>query len=207
MIHTDRPFVEAVERAVRDAERGTAAELIVVVAARSGMYLDVAGAAGAAVALLVLLAALFAPFEVHPAAVAIEVPLAGLIAAWLAHRVPSLLRLLAPEARIRGQVERAAASHFIGEAVHGTRGRTGLLIYLSLLEQRAALVPDLGLDRHIPRGLWTDVTWGADGGGTGPRTLEGVIQGIGEIGALLRHRLPADRHDVNESPDTPRIVP
>jgi putative membrane protein len=207
IMRTDSSFSEAVERAVHGAERGTAAELIVVVAARSGSYLDIAGAAGAAVAMLVLLVALFAPADFHPLAVAVETPFAFGLAAWLVHRSPSLLRALAREARSRRQVERAAAGHFVAEAVHGTRGRTGLLVYLSLLEQRVALVPDLGLEGRVPSATWSELRWSATGDPSRPRTQDDFVGGIEQIGAILRARMPAEGTDLNELPDAPRIVP
>jgi len=205
-MRTDRLFSETIERAVGTAERGTAAELIVVVAARSGSYLDVAGATGAAFAMLVLLIALFAPAPFHPIAVAIEIPLAFGLAAWIAHRTPPLMRALVPAERRRRQVERAAAEHFLAEAVHGTRGRTGLLVYLSLLEEHVALVPDLGLEGRIPRATWTGVRWSMTGDPSRPRTLDDLVRGIEQIGAMLQSRMPAEATDLNESPDAPRIV-
>jgi len=206
MIRTDRNFSAALESAVRGAERGTAAELIVVVAARSGSYLDVALAIGAAAAMLVLLVALFAPAAFHPIAVALEIPFAFGLAVWAAHRTPGLLRTLAPASRRRKQVARAAAEHFLAEAVHGTRGRTGLLVYLSLLEEHVALVPDLGLEGRVPSASWSTVRWSATGDPSRPRTQDDLVRGIAEIGAILRARVPADGTDVNELPDAPRIL-
>jgi len=206
MMRTDRTFSGAVERAVREAERGTAAELIVVIAARSGSYLDIALAFGGAVAMLVLLVALFAPAAFHPIAVALEVPLAFGLAAWLAHRTPGLLRALAPTARAREQVERAAAAHFLVEAVHGTRGRTGLLVYFSLLEGEVVLVPDLGLEGRVPSAAWSEVRWSATGDLSRPRTQDDLVRGIEQIGAILRARVPANGSDVNELSDAPRII-
>ena len=205
-MRTDRLFSETIERAVGAVERGTAAELIVVAAARSGSYLDVAGAVGASFAMLVLLAALFAPVPFNPIAVAVEIPLAFGLAAWLAHRTPGLMRSVIPEDRMRTQVERAAAEHFLAEAVHGTRERTGLLVYISLLEERVVLVPDLGLEGRIPRTAWADLRWSATGDPSRPRNLEDLVRGIGQIGAILNTRIPADATDVNESPDAPRIL-
>jgi putative membrane protein len=207
MIRTDRDFSEAIRLAVHDAERGTSAELIVVVAARSGSYLDVALAIGAVVAMLALLVALFAPASFRPAAVAVEIPLAFGIAAWVAHRLPGLLRALTPAARIQQQVDRAAAAHFVAEAAHGTRGRTGLLVYVSLLEECVALVPDLGLSGRVPPASLANVRWGAAGDPSRPRTQDDLVRGIAELGAILKAALPADGMDLNESPDAPRIVP
>lgn len=206
MMRTDRAFSESVTRAVSGAERGTGAELIVVVAARSGTYRDIALLAGAAVAGLNLLVALFAPAVFPPAVVAVEVPLEFALAAWLAHRTPALLRALTPSGRRRRQVERAAAAHFVAEAVHGTRGRTGLLVYLSLLEEEVALVPDLGLAGKIPSAVWSEVTWAASGDRLRPRSGSDFAGGIEQIGAILRTRVPAEDTDGNESPDAPRFV-
>jgi putative membrane protein len=206
MIRTDRAFSEAVTRAVREAERGTSGELIVVVAARSGTYLDVALAAGAAVAMLNLTVALFAPTVFPPISVALEVPLGFAIAAWLVHRAPALLRALTPASRRRRQVERAAAAHFIAEAVHGTRGRTGLLIYLSLLEQHVALVPDLGIEGRISSATWSEVRWSATGDPSAPRTGDDFVRGLAQVGAILRAKMPADDSDGNEADDAPRFV-
>ena len=207
MIRTDRSFSDAVAGAVRAAERGTAAEIVVVVAARSGSYLDLALIAGAAVAAVTLAVALFAPAVFHPVAVAIEVPLAFGVAAWLVHRTPGLLSWLAPGARAQAQVERAAAAQFVAEAVHGTKGRTGLLLYVSVMEERVTLVPDLGLQGRVPAPLWTTVRFAERGAGRRVRTQDDLLRGLAAIGGLLRERAPGDRGDVNEMPDEPRIVP
>lgn len=207
MMRTDRTFSAAIERAVDEAERGTAAELIVVVAARSGSYLDAAGALGAGLAMLALLVALFAPSFFPPVAVAIDIPLVFALATWLAHRTPALMRAVVPSTRTRRQVDRAAAEHFLAEAVHGTRGRTGLLVYVSLLEERVALVPDLGLEGRVSGAAWAEVKWNDEGDGARPRTLADLVRGIEQIGAILRARVPADPTDVNESQNAPRIVP
>ncbi len=207
MIRTDRTFSAAIERAVGEAERGTTAELIVVVAARSGSYLDAAGALGTCFAMLVLLVALFVPTLFPAIAVAIDVPLVFALATWLAHRTPALMRAIVPSARRRKQVDRAAAEHFLAEAVHGSRGRTGLLVYVSLLEEQVALVPDLGLLGLIPSAAWAEIRWSETGDPTRPRTLQDLIRGLEQIGAILRSRVPASDTDVNESPNAPRIVP
>ena len=196
MIRIDGTFSGAVERAVRAAERGTSAELIVVIAARSGPYLDIALAVGAVAAGTALLVALFARSVFPPVAVAIEVPLVFAGASWLAHRSPSLLRVLTPASRRARQVARAGAAHFLEEAVHGTKGRTGLLVYVSRLEERVALVPDLGLTGVIAPSEWETA-----------RTASDVLGGIETIGTILRARCPGGSDDRNESADAPRFVP
>jgi putative membrane protein len=165
----------------------------------------VAVVTGLLVAVFALWVALFSPAVFSPLAIAVEVPLVAALAAWLSHRSPRLLLALTPAARVRRQVERAAADHFLREAVHGTRGRTGLLVYLSLLEESVALIADLGLEGRIPSATWTTVVW-SEKDASHPRTQADVVRGIEAIGAILKARLPADTGDVNESPDAPRFV-
>ena len=185
MIRTDAPFVASVERAVRDAERGTSAELVVVVAARSGTYRDVAFLAGAIAAALVLFVALFARRVFPPVAVAVEIPIVFALVAWLVNRLPSLLRVLVTEARLQRQVERAAAWWFVDQAVHGTRGRSGVLVYVSSLEERAVIVADLGL---AAAGLPRSLRW---------RTGEEVVAGIAALGGKLCEKCPGSPSDAN----------
>lgn len=206
MIRTDRSFSDTVAGAVREAEKGSTAEIVVVAAARSGSYVDVALGAGGIAALAALLVALFAPVTFHPAAVAVEVPLAFGLVAWLVHRTPALLGVLAPRARMRSQVERAAAAHFLAEAVHGTKGRTGLLVYVSLLEGRVALIPDLGLEAKVPAQVWAALRFSGSDGRT-CKSVDDLVAGIRTIGELLRARAPGTDVDGNEIPDAPRIVP
>ncbi len=200
MIRTDASFARDVEEAVRSAESGSGAEVVVVVARRSGSYRDIALAAGAAVAWALLVVLLFVETEFHPVWIAAEIPLVGAAAAWLVHRAPSVLRLLTAASRRTHQVREAAHAVFHQEAVHGTRKRTGLLVYLSLLEERVELVPDAGLEAVVPGADWHAIRW------SGSESAE-FVAGLRAVGEVLRKRLPAAPHDVNEMPDAPRFLP
>lgn len=206
MLRTDHNFAEAVERAVRDAERRTRAEIVVVAAARSGSYLDLALIAGGAFGLLTLALALFSPLLVSPLLLAIELPLVVAVAAWGVNRTPGLLRRLIRRERAQKQVARAAAWHFVHEAVHGTRGRTGILVYVSILEERVTVVPDLGVAATAPQALLNGLPWGPIQDAARVRSTSDLVRGLVAMGELLRERLPGDAADANEMPDAPRIV-
>jgi putative membrane protein len=139
-------------------------------------------------------------------AVALEVPLGFALAAWLAHRAPALLHALTPASRARWQVERAAAAHFVAEAVHGTKRRTGLLIYLSLLERQVAVLADIGIESRIPSAIRSEVVWSATRDPSTLRTGEDFVRGLSQIGAILRTRMPGEDTEGNETPDAPRFV-
>src|SRR5262245_14865792 len=76
-------FPESVGRRVTDAERTTAAEVVVVVRPCSGNYRDVDFLFGAAVAWLTLLGILFSPVYIPPASVPVETAVVFAVAAWV----------------------------------------------------------------------------------------------------------------------------
>lgn len=201
MLHTDARFSEAVERAVEALEKRTDAEIVVVASERSGHYRDVAMFAASTLSFVLLLVLLFAPFDVHPASVPIEIGLTWLIGAWLFNgRHP--LRVLAPRRRQIEQVRLAAHAEFHREAVHGTPNRTGLLVYVSGLEGRVELVPDAGLEGRIPRGVWAKATqeFSHD-------DLDHFLAGLQAIGEVLAEHVPALEVDEIDLPNAPRIRP
>ena len=199
MIHTDTRFAEAVEAAVTRLERDTDAEMVVVASPRSGHYRDLSLACGGALGLVLMLVAVFSPLHWDPHWLPAEFVLLLLAGSWVAERQPWLLRLVSSSARREQQVADAAAAAFHQDQVHATRGRTGLLIYLSALEQRVEVIPDHGLDARIPRADWNTITWDST-------TLEGFIASLDAAGAVLAEHVPALEGDnPDELSNAPRI--
>ena len=199
MIHTDARFADAVEAAVTRLESKTDAEMVVVATPRSGSYRDLSLACGGALGLLLLLLAVFSPVHWDPHWLPAEVVLLLLAGSWVAERQPWLLRLVGSAARRERQVADAAAAAFHQDQVHATRGRTGLLIYLSALEQRVHVIPDHGLDARIPRADWNTISWDST-------TLEGFLASLDAAGAVLAEHIPPIEGDnPDELPNAPRI--
>jgi len=197
VIHRHPDFASSIEALVGELEQGTDAEIVVVAATRSGSYRDVALLAGAAVAVLALLFLLYSPLDFHPLSVPIYLlGLAGL-ASWLVQRSPAALRLLTRARRRRRQAEQAARACFVEEAVHGTRRRVGLLVYLSELEQQVVLLRDLGLDGAIPAAAWNSLQ-------LQPGSLAELEALLRSVGTILADKLPSTG-DKNEIPNAPRV--
>lgn len=145
-----KPFLtdaakQALTGAVRDVESRSSAEVVVAVRARSGFYLHADLIAGIAAALAVLAALLFSPWPFDLVWFVLDPLLAGALGGLLASRLPAVRRALTVQRVRRRQVETAARATFLEKGVHATTGRTGLLIYISLLEHEAVVVHDLGI--------------------------------------------------------------
>lgn len=207
MLHTDARFADQVETAVTRIEQHTDAEIVVVASARSGTYRDAAAIFGAGAALLTLVFLLFSPFVFSPLMIPLELVIIGLVTAWIAHRSPLLLRVLTTSSRRRQQVESAAAAAFHEEAVHATRRRTGILVYLSALEDRVVLIPDLALEARIPGAEFNAIEWGTGRDRRAPRDLDHFLAGLDKVGEVLAQHIPAEDENPNEIENRPRIRP
>jgi putative membrane protein len=92
----------------------------------------------------------------------------------------------------------AAEAAFCQEAVHATTARTGLLVYVSILEERVELLPDQGLLGKIPGAVWNDLAVQAD-------TLEHLLAGLERVGTVLAQHVPSTGDSVNELSNAPRM--
>lgn len=201
MIHTDERFSRSVEEEVGRLEERTDAEVVVVAAERSGSYRDVAFAAASVITLCALIVLLFVPYTVHPAFAVLELVLTWLIAAWLCDaRV--VVRLFTTQARRMRQVTDAAAAEFHKEAVHATPRRNGVLIYVSALEGRVELLPDVGLQAKIPQGVWSAAVEEFSHADLGH-----FLAGMRRVGEILAEHVPPEEGQQVDLPNAPRVRP
>ena len=197
MLRADQTFVDAVEAAVGRVEDTTDAELVVVVAARSSRWMARRYAVGTVLAFAVLAFAVYGPTAVPAFWLPVDVLLAFALAAWLPGRFPRLLRpLLFAEERTMVAV-RAAHAAFHEEEVHSTRARTGVLVYVSVLEERVVVLPDNGVTEFCPPGL-LERSWDLS-------SVESVVEGLEALGVPLAEHLPPTHDNPDELPNRPRV--
>lgn len=202
-----RPWLADADRhafahAVSHVESLSAVELVVVVRRRSRVWGHVpliAGAIGAWATLAVMLysAPIFAlsSFLIEPFAL-------GVVLGWAAGRVPWLIRLLTPRAARRTAVIAAANNVFLERGVHGTRGRTGVLVYCALAERMAAVVADTAVVTAVaPARLvaWRDQIEQALARGASPAA--DAIAAMAPVLAAALPRLPGDENELADDVD------
>ncbi|MGO9050190.1 MAG: TPM domain-containing protein, partial [Xanthobacteraceae bacterium] len=62
--------------------------------------------------------------------------------------------LLVPRALQRARAHRAALEQFVVRRVAHTKNRTGVLIFVSLAEHYARIIPDEGIAEKVPNSEW-----------------------------------------------------
>lgn len=212
----DRARVSA---AVAAAERGSNGEIVTILAEKSDSYHDV-GLHYAVLAMLLVPASIallpqsavnriVSPFARWDEAVTRGALMAALFAAlalvFLIVRyllaLPRLRMALTPGATKARRVRRRAVELFRAAAERRTSGRTGVLLYLSLLERRAELVADEAVHAKVSPEIWGDALAALLEEVKAGRPADGMVRAIEMIGAVLGQHCPVTTGDSNELPD------
>jgi len=131
--------------AVEAVEAQTSAEIVVCLRGASDMYRDADYLFGFLVSLVALVGMLLLdrPFRLasYPASVVSGFLLGSVASA----NVAPIHRLLVSSGRKAAAVHLAARAAFVDQGVSRTRGRTGILLYVSMFERRVEVLPDVGI--------------------------------------------------------------
>lgn len=206
---------ERIREAVAAAERRTSGEIVPYVVRKSGDY-EVAvwraSAAGAVLAgaLALGVAALnngWALGWLYSAwAMALVMLLGGALGAVLAAVVDPLRRALAGPGLLAQSVHRRAAEAFADEEVFDTIDRTGILLFVSLLEHRIEVVGDKGIDAKVEPEEWIETVALVRNGIVRGDLAGGLVAAIDHCGDLLHRRgVPLRDDDTDELPDDVRV--
>jgi putative membrane protein len=191
----------ALSEAVSAVESCSSAELVVAVRPRSGSYLHADLIFGVLMGLAALAILLYSRWEFGLVWFLVDPVLVGALAGLAASRSDALRRAFTRPATRRLRAETAARSTFVERRIHGTTGRTGILLYVSVLEREAAFVVDVGVEalaatdawRTAVQGIEEAVRHGADGTAVAAR-LRGLA-------VLLSPALERGVEDVDELPN------
>lgn len=186
-----------VERAVRAVESVTSAEVVVAVHPHSGVYRHTDLSVGVFCAFVSLLIFLFDP---HPFAID-AYPFAFLTtlfgATLASEHLPPLRRLLTARRTMDDAVHRAARTVFVDSGIGRTRGRTGILVFVSILERRVEVVADVGVDAPHLEGAIAAL----DRALAASRPFEPFVAALEGLREPLASLLPHQADDVDELPN------
>ena len=210
---------DIVTAAVTAAERNSDGEIVTIVAARSDAYHDVALHYAVLAMLLVPAALAFVPqawldwaatlvlgwnAELTRETVMLYL-FAKLAGAFLVVRLALAyqpLRLaLTPGATKSRRVHRRAVELFRTGCELKTRGRTGVLLYLSLAEKRAEIVADEAIASQVDGDVWGEAMAALVDEVKAGRPGAGMAKAVERIGAVLAPILPPTLDNPNELPD------
>ena len=112
------------------------------------------------------------------------------------------LRLfLTPGATKTRRVRRRALSVFRAAAERRTKGRTGILIYVSMAEHRAEIIGDEAITSVTSPETWGEAMADLIAHVKQGHVADGMVAAIEDIGEVLSEHFPRSAEDRNEIPD------
>jgi putative membrane protein len=198
-----RPFSpeerDEIAGAIARAEQKTSGEIVVVVARASSSYRYFALLCVALVALAVPLP--FIHFNKWPIEYVYLAQLGVFLAGALLTQWERLRIAITPTSLKRARAHQRAVEQFLVQNLHTTKGRTGVLIYVSDAERYAEVIADDGIYRKVQPQIWDLLIAALTAHiGRGTRT-EGFVAAIETCGAILAEHFPPASGDHDELPN------
>ncbi|MCB0793986.1 MAG: TPM domain-containing protein [Flavobacteriales bacterium] len=100
--------------------------------------------------------------------------------------------------RCEDEVLEHAALVFEELGMQRTKARNGVLIYISVLDHRLAVIGDQGINAAVPEGFWTDVVAALRIQFAAGKRVEGLVHAVELIGEKLGKHFPYEQGDRNE---------
>lgn len=136
----------AFKQAIEAIEDTSSVEVVVAMRRRSASYLHANLLVGVAVVFASLAVMLFSDHPFGLVAILVDPFIVGALAAAAVELLPGVKRILTRDASRTREVANAARATFVERGVHNTMDRSGVLVYISWLEQKISLVADSGLE-------------------------------------------------------------
>lgn len=115
--------------------------------------------------------------------------------------LPAIDRIVVPRHERSRAVYERAIRHFAESGVYATRERTGILVFVSLMEREVRIVADSGISAKIAQGEWDSIAQELALGIKAGKANEALETTVRRCGELLASHFPTRRDNPNELPD------
>jgi len=203
--------LDRVARSVAGAEHGTSAEIVPFIVGRSDAYDEAVlrgGLLGAVLTLGVLWGIrawtpFWIPFDLTGLILFFLLFTAGAMIA--VRETPLLLRSFAGRELLRRRTLQRATEAFVSEEVFATKQRSGILIFISILERTVHVIGDSGINKRVGAEEWRVIADSIAGSIRAGNAADGLMSGLQQCHELLhRHGFRAAPDDRNELRDDVR---
>lgn len=191
-----------ISEAIQAAERKTSGEIYVVVAHTADEFRFVP-------VLWAALAALLLPWPLHlltslPTTTVLLLQSIMFVLTALVLGRPALRHTMVPAVVAAEASRRSARALFFAHGVHLTEARTGLLIYVAVLNRRVEIVADAGIHAKVDEATWDGLADEVTLAARENRLGDGLVTAVQRAGLLLATHFPPEARSRNELSD--RVV-
>jgi len=195
----DKKDLDRIYKEISKAEDKTSAEIVVVMSQKSDEYTYVPLLWAALIAFLVPLPLFyqseFTGPEIYMAQLSVFCVLAILLS------LPFVLMRVVPERLKKKRCHRRAMEQFLTQNLHTTKGRTGVLIYVSEAERYCEIIADQGIYEKFDQKHWQDEVDTLTRNISKGKIVDGFVGAIRSCGKDLAKHYPAGTENPNELPN------
>ncbi len=199
-----------ISKAVAEAEKKTSGEIVPMIVARSSSV----GHLPFHIGLLIMTAGLLVILGWEPGwffawkwQSLILLSLLSFGAGFLLSKIPTVQRWMIPDGDEEAQVWQRAQAEWALHKFHKTQARTGIMIFVSIMERKAVVLADEGIARYYPAETWKDIVSLLTGHLQRNEWVPGFKEAIEKCGEVLAKQLPAGAQNPNEVSDQLIIKP
>ncbi len=194
-----------VTEAITAAEKHTSGEIVVVAARQSDDYIHVpihiATAAALAVPLAEPVLARFATWSAISMNQLFLVQLITFIVVALGLSIPALRYLVTPKGLMKKYAHRNAAAQFLASNMSATKERTGVLIFVSLLEHYVEVIGDKAIAEKLSPHDWQKIVDEMLPLLKDKKICDALLLAVERCGGELAKHFPSGHKEINELPD------
>lgn len=121
--------------------------------------------------------------------------------------IPAFDRLIIPARIKKERVYARALRHFVECGIYNTAERTGILIFVSILERQVLVLTDSGITEKVSPATWEGVCGTITDGIKLKKTAQGICRAVEQCGGILAEHFPKTAGNPNEYPDGLVILP
>ncbi|MGI5112846.1 TPM domain-containing protein, partial [Treponema denticola] len=115
--------------------------------------------------------------------------------------IPALDRLIISNRIKEARVYARALRHFVECGIYKTAERTGILIFVSILERKVFIIADSGIAEKVEQNTWNGICGIITSGLKTKNTANSFCKAVEECGKILAEHFPKTKGNPNEYPD------
>lgn len=119
----------------------------------------------------------------------------------LISKIPFIQRHLISHSDLEEQVNQRAELEFYSANLKSTRDKTGILIFLSLMEKKVVVLADHGISEKLEPSTWNNLVEIILSGVKNKNLAKGISEAVLHCGNLLSEVIPREPDDTNELKD------
>ena len=196
---------EKIKKAVEEVEKSTSGEIVPVILKQSDFYPASHFRSALFFSFIPPLVLYYSPLDVPDPIYFIWIQIPGLLIGYCLAFFSRLKRWFSTRSELTEEVHQRALQAFLNNNLHTTRDRTGILIMISLLEHRAEILADSGINDKVPPRTWKKILNPLVKKIKRGNLVDGLCEAVGACGQQLSGHFPIKEDDTNELKNDPVI--